>query len=295
MKKYKIILLFLLALPMMLFSQNDLEISIQNIDEKKYDEAIDVLDELVEEDSDNWEYNHWLGVAYIEKSKASAQGFFGMFSAISQFKKGLKYLNRAIEINPDDIDGRELLAYSYHYTPGIAGGDKNKAIEQVNEIAKRSPQKAMKIEIELLQFDREYEKAIEICNQYILQYPDDYQIYHILGMIYQEKDDYPEAFDAFEKVIASDSTAYSSLYQLGRTAIYSEMNIDKGIECLQLYIDNSNEDSVDNAHWRLGTLYEMKGMYPEAKIEFEEALRLDPKDKDFKSSLKKLLKNHDVD
>jgi len=298
MKNYKIFLILFFALPMMLFSETDLEISQKLIEEKDYDKAIDILEELIKEENDSWEYNHWLGVAYIEKSKHSAQGLFGMFGAINQFKKGKKYLHKAIEINPDDVEGRELLVYSYHYTPGIAGGDKNKAIDQLNEIAKRSPKKAMKIAIELLQFDGEYEKAIEMCNVYVAQYPEDYQIYHIFGMIYQEKEDYPEAFEAFETIITADSTALSSLYQFGRTAVYSETNIDRGIECLQLYINSdtdSNDLSLDNAHWRLGTLYEIKGMYPQAKMEYEKAMRLDPKDKDFKNSIKKLMKNHEID
>lgn len=292
MKIQNYILVFIL-LPVFLFSQKDLETAKQLIEDKDYEAAVQILENLVENDINNWELHHWLGVAYVENSKLPGTG---MFKAMKYLKRGKESLHKATEMNPDDIKARENLAYSYYYPPKIAGGDKDKALEQVAEIEKRDPKLALKISIEFLQFDSEYEQAVEKCEEYITLYPQDYEIYHTLGMIYQDKEEYAKAFKAFETVIAQDPTALNSLYQIGRTSVYSGQKLERGVVCLQTFLQyepGEDEPSLDAAHWRLGMIYEKQGKLNLAKDEYEEAVRLDPDDKDYKRSLKNLKKEQE--
>ncbi len=289
MKVNTCILVFIL-LPVFLFSQNDLETAKQLIEKKDYEAAAQILESLVESDANNWELHHWLGVAYVENSKLPGTG---MFKAMKYIKRGKESLHKAIEMNPDDIKARETLAYSYYYPPKIAGGNKDKAVEQVAEIGKKDPKMALKISIEFLQFDGEYEQAVEKCEEYLTLYQKDYEIYHTLGMIYQDKEEYDKAFEAFKTVIAQDPTALNSLYQIGRTSVYSGQNLDRGIECLQAFLQyepGEDDPSLDGAHWRLGMIFEKQGKLDLAKAEYEEAIRLNPNDKDYKKSLVKLMK-----
>ena len=283
-----VIIIGLLMILTNLHSQNNLEKAKKLMENNENEQAVQILEELVKEDSENLQYNRMIGISYF---KLSQNPEAGMLKSMKYFKKYKKFLNKVIEMDPTDIECFDIMAHSYFYPPKIAGGKKKKAREYLAQIIELAPKTGLKIEIEFLEFEHEYEQAIEKCEKYITLYPDDYEIYHQLGMIYQQKEDFQKAFKAFETVIAEDSTAFNSLYQIGRTAIFSGENLERGKECLKRYLQNDPEEdspSLDAAHWRLGMIYEKQGKIDLAKAEYEEAIKLDPKDKNYKKALKKL-------
>ncbi len=285
-----IVLVLTFMFPLFLFSQNSLEKAKELMENNENEQAVQILEEFVEEDENNVEYCKLLATAYLKLSQNPENG---MMKAMKYFKKCKKYFLRTIELDPDYIEARVFLAESYYYPPKIAGGNKKKALKQLEEIKIRDPQKGMKISIEFLMFDEDYEQAIQKCNEYINQYPEDLKIYHYLGMIFQQKEDFQKAFETFETVIAADSTALNSLYQIGRTAIFSGENLERGKECMKLYLQNDPEEdspSLDAAHWRLGMIYEKQGKLDLAKAEYEKAISLNQDDKKYKKALKKLRK-----
>ncbi|MCD4819943.1 MAG: tetratricopeptide repeat protein [Candidatus Cloacimonetes bacterium] len=288
--KYLLFILIMILFPVLLFSQKNLETAKMKFENEKYVEAIEILEKLIQTNEDNWEYYHWLGISYLENTKLPGTG---MIKAMKIFKKAKKNLIKAVELNSEDIVAHEQLAYSYYYPPKIAGGNKKKALEHLEEIKKRDSKKGLEISIEFFLFDKEYEKAEQKCKMFINLYPDDPDVYHHLGMIYQQKEDFQKAFDEFEKIIKKDSTALNSLYQIGRTTIFSGQNLDRGVECMKSFLQsesNENNPPIDAAHWRLGMIYEKQGKLDLAEAEFKEAIKLNPDDKDYKKSLKKLRK-----
>ena len=289
--KNKLIVLIIIGLIMLatcLHSQNSLEKAKELMENNEDGQAVHILEELVKEDENNVEYHKLLATAYMKLSQNPENG---MLKAIKYFKKCKKSFHRTIELDPDDIETRVFLAESYYYPPKIAGGSKKKALAQLEEIKMRNPQMGKKISIEFLMFDNDYEQAIQKCNEYISQYSTNLEIHHYLGMIYQQKEDFQKALETFETVIAIDSTAVNSLYQIGRTAVFSGKNLERGAECLRIYLQHEpGEDNppLDAAHWRLGMIYEKQGEIELAKIEYEEAIELNPQNKDYKKALKKL-------
>ena len=70
-----------------------------------------------------------------------------------------------------------------------------------------------------------------------------------------------------------------SLYQIGRTGVFSGEKLERAKAALEDYItrepDPKKLPSVAHARWRLGMLYEKLGRKDLARREYETALKLD--------------------
>lgn len=114
-----------------------------------------------------------------------------------------------------------------------------------------------------------------------------------IGFLYQQKKQFDNAFSAFESVVKRHPDCYPALYQIGRTAVFSGTNLERGIECLKQYLQHEpaeNQPTWANAHFRLGAIYELKEDKAAAQTAYEAALKLDPSYDDAKKALEKLNK-----
>lgn len=90
--------------------------------ENKYDEAIDYFDVAIEGNDANYRYYYMLGNAYGMKAQNS-----GIFKAAFAAPKAKDNWERAIALKPDFIDAKIALFQYYLRAPGIMGGDNDKA------------------------------------------------------------------------------------------------------------------------------------------------------------------------
>ena len=257
-------------------------------EEEKYEETIELLQPLLKKDKNNLSYNRLIANAYFNLSQNPNAG---MIKAMGYLKKYKKYFEKVAELDLNDIESRENLAFSYFFPPKIAGGNKKKARVYLAEIKQLSPKKGMDIEIEFLIYEEEYEQAENICLEYINKFPEDSNVYYSLGMMYQQKKDYIKAFEAFETNLEKDNEAWAALYQIGRTAVFSESNLERGAECLTQYLNHEpseNNPGLDSANWRLGLICELEGKTEQAILAYEAGLKINPENKECKKSLKKL-------
>ncbi|RLE25914.1 MAG: hypothetical protein DRJ50_02010 [Actinobacteria bacterium] len=71
-----------------------------------------------------------------------------------------------------------------------------------------------------------------------------------------------------------------SLYQIGRTGIFSGQRLDRSKEALQQYIAHDPRSAglptEAHARWRLGMIHEKQGHKDLARGAYQEALKLDP-------------------
>lgn len=97
--------------------------------QKKWDEAIDSYEQLVEANDLNanyhYKYGGVLGMKALSVSKLRALGIIG------DVKKAFL---RAAELDPNHIDTRWALVELYMQLPGIIGGSKKKAMKYANEL-----------------------------------------------------------------------------------------------------------------------------------------------------------------
>ena len=101
------------------------------LERQHYEQAIAWLEKAVQLDGGNSEYHRWLGRAYGQQAQQA--GGAGFFLA----RKVKVHLERAVELNPDNLAARLDLMEYYLRAPLFLGGDPAQATAQAAEIAKR--------------------------------------------------------------------------------------------------------------------------------------------------------------
>jgi tetratricopeptide (TPR) repeat protein len=250
------------------------------------DEAVELLEKAVSLDDANSEYHFRLGLAYAQK-----------IQKVSFFEKGqlapkLKgEFEKAVETDPSNIEARMGLAQYYLNAPPMVGGGKDKAMKQIEEIKELDPRQGHLFMAQVHMRAKEYDAAEEEYNAALALDPMDLDVHYQIGIFYQTKEDYPSAFEAFEGAVAIDAAYMPALYQIGRTAAFSGENLERGVECLNTYLQNEPGPGLPtwaNAQWRLGMLYEKMGQTDMARKAYEAALKLNPDYKEAKEALEKL-------
>lgn len=216
------------------------------------DDAIHQFEKAVELDPISSVYHLELGGAY-----GSAAGKASMMSKIGFARKCRIALERAVELDPENLDARSGLLTFYRQAPGIVGGGMAKAYVQAEEIRKR----------------------------------DFFRGSLILGQLYASERRFNEAFTVAREMQTAAPDAYLPNYTIGRLAAESGHHLDEGEKylhhCLSL-TPARDEPSHAATHWRLGNIAEKRRDITAARASYETALKLDPNFTQATASLAKL-------
>ena len=216
------------------------------------EQAVQWLEKATQLAPTNSNYCRLLGDAY-----GLSAGKAGLFSKLGLAKKCLACYDKAIELDPNNLDARNGRVEYFRQAPGIVGGSMEKAYAEAAEIRRRDPLRGATV----------------------------------LGNLYIAEKKYAEAFALLDELIAKDPGNQALLYQVGRLAAISGLQLERGESALKGYFRHepaANEPALYNAHWRLGTLYERKGDKAAARAEYETALQLRPDYTQAQNALKKL-------
>jgi len=254
--------------------------------EGNYDKSIDWIKIAVDLDGKNSDYHLWLGRAYGVKAQRA-----GLLKKASAAKNVKKSFERAVELNPDNLEARMGLLQFYQMAPGIMGGSKEKAKEQAEAIKQRNPYQGhlafgliYMVNEEFDLAEKEYQAAIALDSN-------NSQPYYSLGYLYARQKQFDKATEIFENLLKSHPDQVASYFHLGRIAVMSGKNLDKGEEYLKKYLQTEPSDerpSFAFAHLLLGHIYKMQEKKDMAKGEYEKALELDPDFEQAKKALKDL-------
>ncbi|MCX6641672.1 MAG: tetratricopeptide repeat protein [bacterium] len=258
-------------------------IAIINDDVEK---SIGYLEKAVELHPNDTNYRLWLGNSYGAKAQSA-----GIFKQASLAGKVKKEFEKAVELDPDNLQARSGLMQYYLQAPGIMGGSDKKALQQAEEIKKRNMAMGCQAYAQIYTKDKKYDLAEKEYLSAIAQCPDSLDLRYGLGFLYQQTEKYDQAFSVYEAVLKEHPENATALYQIGRTASISGQNLERATACLQTYMTmtlKEDEPPLEWAHYRLGTIYEKAGKIDLAKQEYQEALKLKPDQKEAKEALKKL-------
>ena len=256
------------------------------LEERKNERAADYFEAATKLDPKNTTYFLWLGRAYGREAQQA-----NVLRQPGLAKRTKSAWERAIELDPDNLDARSDLIQYYVQAPGFLGGSMAKAIEQAEEIRKRN---ALRGYLELGALYERDKKLVEAEHAYVAasrEKSDRHVGEYRLGLFYQNTGAFEKAFDLFEAMVAANPSEFGALFQIGKTGAMSGQRLDRAAEALEAYLQTTpgrNDPTLAAAHWRLGMVHERRQDRQRAKAEYETALRLDPTFKPATESLKKL-------
>ncbi len=216
------------------------------------EESVKLLEKATALDGTRSLYFHVLGDGYgVLTQRAS------IFGKAGWAKKCLAAYDKAIELDPDNLDARNARLGYYWHAPAIVGGGMDKARAEAGEIRKRDPVRGTQALVDLNVADKKYAEAFALVDELIAKNPDN----------------------------------MPARYQLGRLAAITGQQLDRGATALKAYLQytpKGREPEIPAAHWRLGMVYAQKGDPTAARAEYEAALKLNPDFSVVREALKKL-------
>lgn len=254
---------------------------------EQFGAAVPLLEKCIAAEPGNSKFHQWLGRALgLQAAQA------GIVSGALSVRKVKAEFEKAIELDPLNLEARQDLAIMYRAAPGFLGGSNAKAAEQVAFIRRHDPALASQLDGDFLFADKKYDAALTAYQESAKLHPRA-MIYVRISLAQQNRKDWTQAFAALDRALALEADFPFALYQIGRTAALSGQQLDRGEKCLRTYIalpvrEDLENPSVASAHFRLGTILEKKGDAGGALNEYRAALALDPKHKLAREALAKL-------
>jgi predicted Zn-dependent protease len=221
---------------------------------KNWDEALKYYKPLVLREDINANYHFKYGGVLAYKAQSSNK-----LKALTLVGDIKKHLHRATELDPKHIEARWALVEIYISLPKLVGGSERKANKFANELLQLS-----KVDGHLAlgyvaeyndrpsDAESHYKKAIEIGGSV--------HTYNKLSGLYEKTNQPEKAISNYE--VASGKLERNHLnYLIGKVAAQYNVSLDKGLQCLQVYIKNHSEkDGVPKpwANYRIAQIYRYK-------------------------------------
>ena len=217
-----------------------------------YEQAATYLEKAVSLSPNDSRFHHRLGDAYGRAAQKAS-----LFSQIGWAKKCRVAYEKAVELDPKNVDAHLSLMVFYQQAPGFVGGGMDKAHLEADIIRKLDANRGRQA---------------------------------VAGLYVSEKK-YAEAFAEYEAVLQQTPGDYGALFQVGRLAAVTGERLDRGLAALRECLAQTppeNQPGHAAAQWRLGNILEKQNDKAGARAAYEAALKVDPKFPQAIEALKKL-------
>lgn len=203
--------------------------------------------------------NHSNYVLELGGAYGTAAQKAGLLNKMTWAKKCVAALEKSVQLDPDNLAARNGLISYYREAPSFVGGGISKAYDQAREIQNRD--------------------AIMGAA--------------VLGQLYLSENKFHEAFAVYEEVLETSPDNYTTLYSIGRAAVQTGQNLDRGEQALRRCLEltpGKGDPGPAAVQWRLGNIAEKRGNPAAARSAYEAALQADPHFAQASESLAKLAK-----
>lgn len=252
--------------------------------QKKWDEAIVEYKKLVDTKPNTANYHYKYGGVLGMKALQNKFKAIGLIGSIkSAFTK-------AAELDENHIDTRWALVELYMQLPGIFGGSKTKSLKYAEQLENLSMVDGYLAKGYVYEYDNEPELA-ETYYKMAIQEGGSLTCFNKLTNFYENKKQPEKAIENIER--AHKNHQRNALhYQIGKVAAEYNIQLQKGEQCLLMYLKNySAEDGVPKAwaHYRLAQIHTHQKNKKDALKHINLAIVQLPKIKPFKAQKSKIL------
>lgn len=236
-----------------------------------WDRAESSCKRAVDLDPDNERFHLWLGRVYGEKASRAS-----FLAAASLAGKVRDEFQRAVALNPNDVDARLDISEFYIEAPGIMGGGVDKARAQAKFIGAISPAREHWVYARIAEknkdaasAEREYHKVIELGNG-------EAEAWLNLALFLRREKRYDEMEQAIVKTSQAPMPKLDVLVEAAQALLNAGRAYPFATELLERYIASGPVEQAPafKAHYLLGILLEKQGDKAGAAREYRSSLAL---------------------
>ena len=236
-----------------------------------WDNSIRMAEKAVALEPGNSAYHLWLGRALGRKAEDA-----NPFTAFGLARRVKTEFERAVTLDANNLSARADLSEFYLEAPGFLGGDKNKAKQQADYIAKQDAGLASYLYARVAEkqgtggAEAEYKKAVAASNA-----PAHYWVE--LAHFYRRTGRLADMENAVTQSVASARPGDVTEFDSASLLLHAGRNFAGAAQMLRHYVsqeDPAEEGPAFQAYYLLGVLLEKQGKKKEAAAQFQAALDL---------------------
>ncbi len=222
-------------------------------------------------DPDNSRFHLWLGRVYGEKAERANPIAEAVLAG-----KVREEFERAVQLNPKDIDARLDLAEFYYSAPGIFGGGERKAREQAQSIASVNTGREHWVYARIAEKKKDYATAEREYRWYIELSQGDAEAWLNLAIFFRNQKRFDEMEQAIVKVSQAPTTKLEVLEEASGMLFRAGRSYPFATELLHRYFATGPVEAAPayKAHYLLGALLEKQGDKAGAAREYRASLAL---------------------
>ncbi len=194
-------------------------------------------------------------------------------------KAGLRHFERAVALDPRDLEARDSLMEYYLQAPGIAGGGEAKARRQAAETRAFHPSEGERL-LGRIEHEKGNLEASRQAYRRAAEHDADNPLAHLgLARLAIDQEDWKTAFDALDALLTKTPDHRLGLFELGRAAARAGRRLEEGVQALDSYLSrraHAIEPTTTEALFVLGALHDQRKDGASARAAYQRLLRIDP-------------------
>jgi tetratricopeptide (TPR) repeat protein len=250
------------------------------------DQAVELFEKAVAANPKSSDFHFWLGNAYGSQAVKA-----NMVRQASLAKKTLAEFEKAVQLDPNNIEARFGLIDYYMRAPGFMGGGQDKALAQAAEVKKRQALAGHRAYARIYMTQKKADAARKELVEAVREQPTSAKAHYYLGNFLLNDKNFPSAVHEYEMAIKLDSTFMPSWLRLGQAIAQAGTNYARGEEAIRKYLaykPSYDEPQHLGAWYWLGQIYERQGKRDAARSAYANAQKLAPGEKDIEAALKRV-------